>query len=72
MCNAAELACTLSTDSRLQAALPTPAPDGVRVLVGNRKLMAEHSVVVPRDAAEYVRRQEGEGATCMLVAGGDR
>jgi cation transport ATPase len=56
----------------MQAPSSTTAPDGVRVLVGNRRLMAEHSVVVPRDAVEYVRRQEGDGATCMLVAGGDR
>ncbi len=54
------------------AAAATPAPDGIRVLVGNRKLMVEHGVALPRGAVEYVRQQEGAGCTCMLVAGGDR
>ena len=56
-----------------QAASASPGPGGgVRVLVGNRKLMVEHGVTLPRDAVEYVRRQEGGGCTCMLVAGGER
>ena len=52
--------------------IATPAADGVRVLVGNRKLMVEHGVALPRGAVEYARQQEGAGCTCMLVAGGDR
>ena len=52
---------------------PSPAlQTGVRVLVGNRRLMVEQGVVLPSPATDWVRAQEGAGCTCVLVAAADR
>ncbi|KAK9904210.1 hypothetical protein WJX75_006837 [Coccomyxa subellipsoidea] len=43
-------------------------PSTVRVLVGNRALMADEGVPVSREVADYMLEKEGQGATCVLVA----
>lgn len=37
-------------------------------MVGNRQLMQEEGVELPRGAVEYLRLQENEAATCVLLA----
>ncbi|CAK0783009.1 hypothetical protein CVIRNUC_006204 [Coccomyxa viridis] len=39
-----------------------------RILIGNRKLMAEEGLTISREVAEFMREQEGQGATCILLA----
>ncbi|KAK9806592.1 hypothetical protein WJX73_005689 [Symbiochloris irregularis] len=40
----------------------------VRVLVGNKALMAQEGVQVPREVTSWIYERETQGATCVLVA----
>ncbi|KAK9826100.1 hypothetical protein WJX81_003066 [Elliptochloris bilobata] len=60
------------------AASPQRQPAGgggsgeVRVLIGNRRLMAEEDVGISRETADFMREAEGGAATCVLLAAGQR
>ncbi|KAK9841413.1 hypothetical protein WJX74_005280 [Apatococcus lobatus] len=43
-------------------------PAEVRVVVGNKRLMADESIPVPHDVDEYMREKEAECCTCVMVA----
>ncbi|CAL5220469.1 g2492 [Coccomyxa viridis] len=54
-----------------QLASPRPASSShtrQRIVIGNRKLMAEEGIAISREVADYMREQEGQGATCILLA----
>ena len=67
-----------SESAALRPRAQSPGPStltgshSARVLVGNRRLMAEHDVALRPDVLEWLRTQEGTGATCILVAASDR
>jgi len=42
------------------------------VILGNRKLLADHRIVLPPEAEEYLSLKESNGETCLLLAEDER
>lgn len=42
--------------------------DGVRYLIGNRRLMDEHDIALARDVHEQIETEEAQGKTAVIVA----
>lgn len=42
--------------------------DGNTILVGNRRLMDQNHVIIPDEVAEYIKREEMEGQTAVIVS----
>ncbi|MBT9165703.1 MAG: putative manganese/zinc-exporting P-type ATPase [Chloroflexi bacterium] len=43
-----------------------------KLILGNRKLLADHQIVLPQQAEEYLLAKEANGETCLLLAEDDR